>query len=98
MLGALNEELTEHLGHDKHRAPDDRESTPVRNGTRPKTVLTEATGQVEIEVPRHRDDSFQPQFVKKRRRNSNGRGVAAASADLRSVIDAEHNGRPRGTS
>src|SRR3954451_10058672 len=38
---ALNEEMTEHLGHEKHRAPEDRESSNIRNGTRPKTVLTE---------------------------------------------------------
>src|SRR4051794_18787880 len=44
---ALNEELTEHLGHGKHQAAEDRDSTNIRNGTRPKTVLTEATGQVE---------------------------------------------------
>ena len=69
---ALNEEMTEHLGHEKHRAPDDRESTNVRNGTRPKTVLTEATGQVEIEVPRDRDGSFEPQIVKKRQRRLTG--------------------------
>ena len=37
---ALNEEMTEHLGHDKNQAPPDRESTNIRNGTRPKTVLT----------------------------------------------------------
>ena len=65
---ALNEEMTEHLGHEKHQAPEVRESTNVRNGTRPKTVLTEATGQVEIEVPRDRDGSFEPQIVKKRQR------------------------------
>ena len=41
---ALNEEMTEHLGHEKHRAPEERDSTNIRNGTRPKTVLTEATG------------------------------------------------------
>ena len=35
----------------------------VRNGTRPKTVLTEATGQVEIEVPRDRAGTFEPQIV-----------------------------------
>jgi putative transposase len=69
---ALNEEMTEHLGHEKHRASDDRESTNVRNGTRPKTVLTEATGQVEIEVPRDRDGSFEPQIVKKRQRRLTG--------------------------
>src|ERR687885_3028351 len=48
---ALNEEMTEHLGHEKHRAAEDRDSTHVRNGTRPKTVLTEATGQVQLNVP-----------------------------------------------
>jgi len=69
---ALNEEMTEHLGHEKHRAPDERESTNIRNGTRPKTVLTEATGQVEIEVPRDRDGSFEPQIVKKRQRRLSG--------------------------
>ena len=69
---ALNEEMTEHLGHEKHRALDDRDSTNIRNGTRPKTVLTEATGHVEIEVPRDRDGSFEPQIVKKRQRRLTG--------------------------
>src|SRR6478735_1636387 len=49
---ALNEEMTEHVGHEKNRAPEGRESTNIRNGTRAKTVLTHATGEVEIEVPR----------------------------------------------
>jgi len=48
---ALNEEMTEHLGHEKHRAPEVRDSTNIRNGTRPKKVLTEATGHVEIDLP-----------------------------------------------
>ena len=69
---ALNEEMTEHLGHEKHRAAEQRESTNVRNGSRPKTVLTEVTGQVEIDVPRDRDGSFEPQIVKKRQRRLNG--------------------------
>jgi transposase-like protein len=69
---ALNEEMTEHLGHEKHRAAEERDSTNVRNGTRPKTVLTEATGQVEIDVPRDRDGSFQPVIVKKRQRRMTG--------------------------
>ena len=51
---ALNEEMTEHLGHDKNQAPADRESTNIRNGTRSKTVLTEASGHVPIEVPHRR--------------------------------------------
>jgi putative transposase len=66
---ALNEELTEHLGHDKH-SPS--ESGNVRNGTRPKTVLTEATGEVQIEVPRDRAGTFDPQIVRKRQRRLTG--------------------------
>jgi putative transposase len=69
---ALNEEMTEHLGHEKNRAEDGRESTNVRNGTRPKTVLTEATGHVQLDVPRDRDGSFDPVIVKKRQRRLNG--------------------------
>ena len=69
---ALNEEMTEHLGHDKNQAPPDRESTNIRNGTRSKTVLTEATGHVPIEVPRDREGTFDPQIVKKRQRRLNG--------------------------
>jgi putative transposase len=69
---ALNEEMTEHLGHEKNRAEDGRESTNVRNGTRPKMVLTEATGHVQLDVPRDRDGSFDPVIVKKRQRRLNG--------------------------
>lgn len=69
---ALNEELTEHLGHEKHQARPDRDDGNIRNGTRPKTVLTEATGHVTIEVPRDRDGTFEPQIVKKRQRRLTG--------------------------
>jgi len=65
---ALNEEMTEHLGHEKNRAAEGRDSTNVRNGTRPKTVLTHATGQVDLEVPRDRDGTFEPVIVRKRQR------------------------------
>ena len=66
---ALDEELTEHLGHDKH-SPS--ESGNVRDGTRSKTVLTEATGHVEIDVPRDRAGTFEPQIVRKRQRRLSG--------------------------
>jgi putative transposase len=69
---ALNEEMTEHLGHDKNRAEPERESSNVRNGTRLKTVLTEATGHVQIEVPRDRDGTFEPVIVRKRQRRLTG--------------------------
>jgi hypothetical protein len=66
---ALNQELTEHLGHDKHCQPV---AGNVRNGTRPKTVLTEGTGQVQLEVPRDREGTFEPQIVRKRQRRLSG--------------------------
>ena len=62
---ALDQEMTEHLGHEKHGQPV---AGNVRNGTRAKTVLTEATGQVGIEVPRDRAGTFEPQIVRKRQR------------------------------
>ena len=33
---AFNEEMSEHLGHEKHQADPGRESTKVRNGSRAK--------------------------------------------------------------
>ena len=66
---ALDEELTEHVGHDKHSAS---ETGNVRNGTRTKTVLSDAVGHVEIDVPRDRDGTFEPQIVRKRQRRLSG--------------------------
>jgi transposase-like protein len=43
-------------------------------GTRAKTVLTESTGQVQLDVPRDHDGSFEPQIVKNRQRRADRRG------------------------
>ncbi|MFA7266265.1 MAG: IS256 family transposase [Candidatus Nanopelagicales bacterium] len=64
---ALDEEMNEHVGYDKHD-PAGRNRGNSRNGTRSKTVLTDAAGEVEIDVPRDRDGSFEPVIVKKRQR------------------------------
>jgi putative transposase len=69
---ALNEEMTEHLGHDKNRAESGRESANVRNGIRAKTVVSDAAGDVRIDVPRDREGTFEPQIVKKRQRRLSG--------------------------
>ena len=63
---ALEAELTDHLGYDKHD-PAGRNGENSRNGTRSKTVLTEL-GPVQIEVPRDRDGTFEPVIVRKRQR------------------------------
>jgi len=68
---ALDEEMTDHLGYDKHD-PTGRGSGNSRNGTRPKTVLTDNVGPVEVQVPRDRDGSFDPVIVKKRQRRLGG--------------------------
>lgn len=65
---ALNEEMTEHLGHEKNLADADRGTSNIRNGSRSKTVISDAAGEVEIAVPRDREGSFEPQIVKKRQR------------------------------
>jgi len=64
---ALDEEMSEHLGYDKHD-PAGRNGGNSRNGIRSKTVLTDAAGAVDIEVPRDRHGTFEPQLVRKRQR------------------------------
>lgn len=58
---ALGAELTDHLGYDKHDRAGDG-SGNSRNGSYPKMVLTE-DGEMQIEVPRDRAGSFEPQLV-----------------------------------
>jgi putative transposase len=60
---ALAEEMTGHLGYDKHD-PAGRGSGNSRNGTTGKTVLTDV-GAVDLAVPRDRNGSFEPQIVHK---------------------------------
>lgn len=66
----LEAEMSEHLGYDKHD-PAGRNTGNSRNGTRTKKLLTEI-GPVNIDVPRDRDGSFEPQLVKKRQRRLAG--------------------------
>ena len=65
---ALNEEMSEHLGSENNSVGPERESANVRNGCRPKTVISDAVGEGEIAVPRDREGTFSPVIVKKRQR------------------------------
>lgn len=58
---ALNAELTEHLGHEKN-APKSGSNT--RNGYSSKTLLCD-DGEIELNTPRDRENSFEPQLIKK---------------------------------
>jgi transposase-like protein len=63
----LEGEMEEHLGYEKH-APQGRNGGNSRNGRTPKELLT-SVGTVDIEVPRDRNGSFEPQVVKKYQRD-----------------------------
>ena len=61
----LEAELTEHLGYPPGGTPPgEGPSRNARNGTTPKTVLTDA-GALPLAIPRDRAGSFTPQFVPK---------------------------------
>ena len=61
---ALNAELDDHLGFDKH---EHSESDNNRNGVTHKILQTEE-GQFELATPRDRAGSFEPKLVKKHQR------------------------------
>ena len=58
---SLEAEMQAHLGHDRHG----KSAGNVRNGKSRKTVQS-AVGDVQVETPRDREGTFEPQLVKKR--------------------------------
>lgn len=60
---AMQAELTEHLGYEKHDSSGDN-SGNSRNGKSQKTLKGDF-GNLPIDVPRDRDSSFEPQIVPK---------------------------------
>ncbi len=65
----MGAELGQHLGYPAGAKPEDTGNH--RNGTSAKTVITDE-GPVRIEVPRHRDGSFQPILIPKHERRYTG--------------------------
>jgi len=84
---ALEAEMTDHLGYDKHDRAG-RNHRNSRNGIRSKTVLTEI-GPVEIDVPRDIDASFTPMIVKKRQRRLTGVDQIVLSLSARGLTTGE---------
>ncbi len=58
---ALNAELDEHLGYEKH-APARTDNS--RNGYSSKRLITD-DGEIQLDVPRDHDASFVPKLVRK---------------------------------
>ena len=63
----LEQEMAEHLGYEKHEVKGYL-SGNNRNGTNKKSVKG-SFGEFDLEVPRDRTGSFEPQLVKKRQRS-----------------------------
>lgn len=85
--GALEAEMTDHLGYEKGDKAG-AGSGNSRNGTSRKRVLTDV-GPVGLDVPRDRAGSFSPQIVAKHTRRVEGFGEAILSLYARGLTTGE---------
>ncbi len=67
---AMNAEMDDHLGYEKHQRSPDLISNS-RNGTSKKTVSTDI-GNVPLDIPRDRNGGFEPQIIPKHQRRFEG--------------------------
>ena len=86
---ASAEELTSHLGYNKHETSD---TSNYRNGYSDKTINSKY-GQFDVSIPRDRDSTFEPQLVKKREVLLNGSEDLILSLYTKgmSVRDIQHH-------
>lgn len=87
---ALEAEMTDHLGYEKH-SPDGENSGNSRNGQGRKTIHG-ASGDFEIETPRDRNGTFDPQFVRKRQVRLEGFDEKVLSLYARGMTTREIQG------
>lgn len=66
----LQAELSDHLGYEKHD-PSGNGSGNSRNGSTPKTLRSEV-GSIDLDTPRDRNGTFEPQLVPKGSRSIGG--------------------------
>ena len=92
---ALEAEMEEHLGYPKGERGSNPKANP-RNGTTPKRVRTD-DGELELQVPRDRNGTFQPQIVKKRQTRLTGFDDKVLSLYGRGMSTREIQGAPGGT-
>ena len=87
---ALNAELTHHLGYERHD-PAGNNSGNSRNGTSSKTVKGEF-GELELEVPRDRTSTFEPQILPKHQTRFTGFDEKIISLYARGMTTREIEG------
>ena len=69
LQAALDGELTEHLGYEKHERRPLKDN--ARNGYSSKTIKG-SDGEMDLKVPRDREGTFEPQIVAKRQTRFDG--------------------------
>jgi putative transposase len=67
---AMGAELSHHLGYENGQCPAEGQANR-RNGTSDKTVRT-GHGPIQVEVPRDRDGTFEPELIPKHARDFDG--------------------------
>lgn len=87
---ALDAEMTDHLGYEKH-SPEGDNSGNSRNGPGHKTMLG-PSGNFIIETPRDRNGTFEPQFVRKRQVRLEGFDEKVISLYARGMTTREIQG------
>lgn len=86
----LNAEMSTHLGYEKgQNKPDDQPNH--RNDSSAKSVLSES-GPVQIEIPRDRAGSFEPQLIRKGQRRIDGMDEKILSMYARGMTVREIQG------
>lgn len=84
---ALEGEMTDHLGYDRHD-PAGKNGSNSRNGKRTKTVVTDV-GPVTVEVPRDRAGAFEPRIVRKHQRRLAGVDEMVLSLSAKGLTHGE---------
>jgi len=86
---ASQEELTSHLGYEKHKESD---NTNYRNGYNEKTIKSKY-GNIDVAIPRDRESTFEPKLVQKREILLNGSEDMIISLYTKgmSVRDIQHH-------
>jgi putative transposase len=90
---AMNTELTQHLGYERHD-PAGYNSGNSRNGTTPKTVQGDF-GAMVVETPRDRNGSFEPQILPKHQTRFEGFDDKILSMYARGMTTREIQGHLR---
>ena len=85
---AMGAELSGHLGYEKNGEAAEKAGENRRNGHSGKTVRSDQ-GPIEIDVPRDRDGSFEPQIIGKHQREFAGFSDKILSMYARGMTNRE---------